>query len=322
MLPPSGPTVAPNATYSIVPRDVQTPYVQTFSMMVQRELGWATVLDVAYVGALGRQLPLVENINAASPGAGVDGMPFNVPAYGNRTSPIYLLTTGSTSNYNALQFNLTKRFSKNLALTFAYTFSKSLDYGGGLTPLQDNFDPRNNYGLSNFDRTNLLTISHVWQLPFGTGTNHLNSGVLGHILGPWQIDGIFRYASGSPWTPTADPGLCACPGNTVRADVVPSGYPTAIATIRFTSVSCPMLTASRTILWLNPKRVCTGTWEGTFFADPASPTTISPSSVHSYSWRIRGWNSGPRPITCLTRRSSPTLRSLTSTRVTLVRVLC
>ena len=69
----------------------------------------------------------------------------------------------------------------------------------------------------------ILTISHVWQLPFGTGTNHLSKGVIGHIVGPWQIDGMFRYASGSPWTPTADPALCNCPGNTVRAEVLPTG---------------------------------------------------------------------------------------------------
>jgi len=68
-----------------------------------------------------------------------------------------------------------------------------------------------------------LTISHVWQLPFGTGTNHLSHGWIGHIVGPWQIDGIFRYASGNPWTPTADSGACACPGNTVRADIVAAG---------------------------------------------------------------------------------------------------
>ena len=87
-------------------------------------------------------------------------------------------------NYNALQLNLTKRFSKNLALTVAYTWSKSLDNTNGLLPLQDNYAPTNNYALSNFDRTNTLTISHVWQLPFGAGTNHLSNGVFGHILGP------------------------------------------------------------------------------------------------------------------------------------------
>jgi len=224
----TGATTAANAAYYITPRNIQTPYVQSFNFMVQRDLGWATVLDVSYVGALGRQLPYTQNINAATAGSGTAGIPFNVSSFDGRTAPIYLRSTGTTSNYNAFQTNLTKRFSKNLALTFAYTYSKSLDYGSGLTPFQDNINTRNNYGPSDFDRTQMLTISHVWQLPFGTGTNHLNSGWVGRVLGPWQIDGIFRYASGSPWTPTADPALCACPGNTVRADVVPAGTSTVV----------------------------------------------------------------------------------------------
>ena len=224
----SGPTFAPNAAYYITPRNTQTPYVQSYNFMVQRDIGWATVVDLSYVGDLGRQLPFVYNLNAAAPGTSVAGLPFNVPAYGNHTAPIYVEGTGSTSNYNALQLNLTKRFSKNLAFTFGYTYSKSLDYGAGMVPLENNFDPRNNYGPSNFDHTSVLTFSHVWQLPFGTGTSHLNSGWVGHLVGPWQIDGVFHYASGAPWTPTADAGLCACPGNTVRADVVAAGSSTIV----------------------------------------------------------------------------------------------
>jgi hypothetical protein len=224
----AGAMVAPNATYNIVPRTIQMPYVQSFNFSIQRDLGWAAVLDVSYVGSEGRELPFVQNINAAPPGTGAAGEPFNVASYGYRTAPIYLDSTGANSNYNALQVNLAKRFSKNFSMTIAYTWSKSLDNTNGYLPLQDNYNTLNNYGLSNFDQTSVLTISHVWQLPFGTGTNHLSNGVLGHILGPWQIDGIFSYASGMPWTPTADSGLCACPGNTVRADVVPAGYATAI----------------------------------------------------------------------------------------------
>jgi hypothetical protein len=224
----SGAMVAPNATYYIEPRTVQTPYVQSFNVSVQRDIGWAGVLDVSYVGSLGRELPFVQDINAAAPGTGTAGEPYNVAAYGYHTAPIFLESTGATSNYNALQVNIAKRFSKNFSMTIAYTWSRALDDTDGYLPMQSAYNPLNNYGPANFDRTNTLTISHIWQLPFGAGTNHLSNGVLGHILGPWQIDGIFRYASGTPWTPTADAGLCACPGNTVRADVVPNGYSTVI----------------------------------------------------------------------------------------------
>ena len=213
-----------NMPLFIVPRNVQTPYVHSFNIMVQRDLGWGTVVDIAYVGNQGRQLPYTQNLNAAAPGTGAAGEPFNNALYNYQTAPVYLRSTGTTSNYNALQLNLTKRFTKDLGLQIAYTYGKSLDYGSGLVPFQNNLNQYANYGPSDFDRTHVLTISHVWQLPFGTGTSHLNSGILGHIVGPWQVDGIFRYATGTPWTPIADPAACNCPGNTVRAYVAPSGY--------------------------------------------------------------------------------------------------
>ena len=83
----TGAMVAPNATYFFEPRNLQTPYVQSFNFSVQRDIGWATVLDVSFVGSLGRQLPYVQNINAGTPGGGTAGEPFNVSAYGNRTAP-------------------------------------------------------------------------------------------------------------------------------------------------------------------------------------------------------------------------------------------
>ena len=305
-MPLSGPTVAPNAAYYFMPRNIQTPYVQSFNFMVQRDLGWATVLDLSYVGSLGRQLPYVYNINATAPGSGVAGNPFNVSAYGNQTAPLYELTRGLTSNYNALQLNVTKRFSKNLAFTLAYTYSKSLDYGnGGLTPLQDNFDPRNNYGPSNFDRTNVLTVSHVWQLPFGAGTNHLNQGWVGKVLGPWQIDGIFHYASGTPWTPTADSALCACPGNTVRADIVPAGVSTIVGYYPTFFGFFPFAYNVQNYALAQPQAGYFGNAGRNILRGGVSAATICHCSGLSCSWRIHGWSSGRKLITWPIRRSLP-----------------
>src|SRR5665213_1711648 len=71
-------------------------------------------------------------------------------------------------------------------------------------------NPLANYGPSNFDRSHIFTFTHNWQLPFGTGPGHFNTGVLSHILGPWELDGILRSATGLPFTPTASaaPGQC------------------------------------------------------------------------------------------------------------------
>jgi hypothetical protein len=196
-------------------------------VQVQRDLTHGIVMDIGYVGNLGRQLPYLRNLNAAQPGTGVAGLPF-YGQYG-RTANVLEADTGLTSNYNALQVNFTKRFSQNLAFTLAYTYSKALDYSDSLTPLVNNLDIRRNYGPADFDRTHQLTLTHVWQLPIGAGTHHLSEGMVGRILGPWQLNGILRYATGTPFTPTADAAACACPGNTPVADVSYLGQTNVVA---------------------------------------------------------------------------------------------
>src|SRR5439155_19214537 len=138
-------------------------------------------------------------------------------------------TTGLTSNYNSLQATLTKRFGQNLSFTMAYTWSKALDYGAGWqTPLLNNLDVWSNYGPADWDRTHMFTLSHVWRLPIGAESGILHEGIIGKILGPWQLDGMFRWVSGTPFTVTADPTLCNCPGNTPTASTVVTGVNTSL----------------------------------------------------------------------------------------------
>ncbi len=216
LIPSSG-TLASNAGVYYTPSDVQTPYVQNYSFQLQQDLRYGMLLDIGYVGNLGRQLPYVREMNAAMPGTGVAGLPYYTQF--GRTGSVLQQTTGLTSNYNSLQANLTKRFSQGLSFSLAYTYSKALDYSDSLYPLVNNLNVRSNYGPADFDRTHVLTLTHVWQLPFGAGTHFASKGVLGKVLGPWQLNGVLRYATGLPFTPTADPVACACPGNTPVANV-------------------------------------------------------------------------------------------------------
>lgn len=215
-------TTAPNETYYVTPSQVRTPYVQFYTFNVQQDVTHGILFDIGYVGNLGRELPYTQDLNAALPGAGAVGQAFYRLG---QTAPVYLRGTGYNSNYNSLQANITKRFSQGIAFTAAYTYSKSLDYGEGLTPFLNNNNPAANYGPSNFDRTNVFTLTHSLQLPFGTNAHFLNQGIVGRILGPWELNGILRYASGLPFTPTASAAQCMCPGNTPTANVTPGpGY--------------------------------------------------------------------------------------------------
>lgn len=203
----------PNQPLNYTARDSQMPYVQTTTLMVQSDLGNGILLDLGYVGNRGRHLPYSRELNAAMPGLGLAGMP---GAQFGRTASFTDRGTGTNSNYNALQANLTKRFAAGLALAGAYTYGKVLDTGFQQT---NPFGNNNNYGPADFDRKHILAMSHLWQLPFGPGSAYLKEGWAAQILGSWQLNGILRYASGSPYSVFADPLNCNCPGvGLVRAD--------------------------------------------------------------------------------------------------------
>jgi len=208
-VPAAGSTAA-NLPYAVTPRGLNTPYLQTFSAMVQADLGNSLLFDIGYVGNLGRQLPY-DTPQSGLPGSGLTGQAFG------RTASLNQFQTGLTSNYNSLQVNLTKRFAAGLAFTGAYTYSKVLDYG---TFLADPFTRVNNYGPADWDRTHILSLSHVWRLPFGANGNHFKTGWTSQVLGNWELNGILRWATGSPYTVTSDPLACACLG----VGAVPSNF--------------------------------------------------------------------------------------------------
>jgi len=121
------------------------------------------------------------------------------------------------SNYHAAQFTLRRRFSSGLGFGLAYTFGKSIDNqsvdpvgassGGGLstTTSRAPVDIRNfrdERGRSDFDRTQVLSASSVWELPFGHGKRFFNSGpgAVNQVLGGWTVNSIFTYQSGEPFS--------------------------------------------------------------------------------------------------------------------------
>ncbi len=210
---------AGNLPAAVIPHHLETPYVQTFSLQVQQDFYYGTMLSLGYVGALDRHLPFNEELNAALPGAGAVGLPFG--SFGRTASTLYY-DNGLTSNYNSLQVSLSKRFSQGLSFLASYTWSKALGYTGNNGMLLNPFDLRSNYGPLDYDRQHTLVISHLWELPFGRHGSNLVSTV----LGGWQLNGVATWQTGTPLTVTADPLLCACPGNTVLASVNGSGLVT------------------------------------------------------------------------------------------------
>ncbi len=184
----------------------QTPYMQTYSFNVQRQVTPSLLFQVGYAGSRGVHLLEAFNINEVEPGPG-DLASRRLIQPLNNVSTIYYMFPRNSSNYNSLQIKLEKRMSRGLQFLVSYTWSKSLDYnvneasGGGYvyTP-QTYTNQKAGYGLSGFDLEHRFVASWVYELPFGAGRQFATSGLLSRIVGGWEFDGIGTFQSGYPFS--------------------------------------------------------------------------------------------------------------------------
>ena len=121
-----------------------------------------------------------------------------------------LLSYNSNSSYNALQTTLSRRFSRGLAFSTSFWFSKTLDYVSSMNVAgsaprlvsgendiaQNPFDLRAEHGPSLFDARRRWTANATWQLP----APRQAFGWVRAIAAGWQLNGIATVSSGTPFT--------------------------------------------------------------------------------------------------------------------------
>ncbi|MES1260822.1 MAG: hypothetical protein ABUS49_03725, partial [Acidobacteriota bacterium] len=190
--------ITPAATTSFNP-DFRTPYTQQWNFNVQRQFPFEMVLTTAYVGSKSSRLFGSHNLNPAIYGPGATVGNTQARRIYQDFGTIEEESTVGYSQYHSLQVTLNKRFSRGFTLLLAYTFSKDI----GLTSSQGEGslgtrDPNNwnlDKGLLSTDRTHILAISSVWELP----SNYPNR-LLKAVLGGWEATGIFTANTGAPLT--------------------------------------------------------------------------------------------------------------------------
>lgn len=186
--------------------DLQSTRAMQWSFGIQRELVADLLLDVSYVGT--RTLGLIANvnINQSVPGPGPQGP--RRPFYGvnPRVENIVYRTNYGSAKYHSLQTRVEKRASRGLSVSLSYTWSHYLANagninGGGNGPPQDARCYRCEWGSTPEDRRHIMVLNHVWELPFGRGRQFANQGLLGHIVGNWNLSGIWSMSTGEHFTP-------------------------------------------------------------------------------------------------------------------------
>jgi hypothetical protein len=116
-----------------------------------------------------------------------------------------LLENFSSSNYNAGEVQVRRRFSNGLILQASYVWSKAIDDADGsqtnFQPLLDNGTPQIERSRASYDVPNAFKANFNYELPFGKGHAWApNSNLLNKIVSGWNVSSIFTWQSGSPFS--------------------------------------------------------------------------------------------------------------------------
>jgi len=200
------------------------PKVYNYSLAIQHQLPWATLVEVAFAGNYGTQLSVSKAINFLPrsfyvlPG-GTPPVP-STTLLGQVTNPMAGKIAGSSLNnattayqnlqipypefggisestrplgkslYNSLQVSVEKRLQAGLQGRFSFTWNKIMQETSYLNDQDDwNMLARVQAG----EPSKVATLSMTYMLPiFNKGT-----GFVHNVLGGWEMNGILRYLNGS-----------------------------------------------------------------------------------------------------------------------------
>jgi hypothetical protein len=203
-------------TFAIDP-NFQIGYLHYWQASIQQNLTSSLVATITYNGDKG-----THQMQQFLPNTFPQGIAAN-PAL----SGYAYLTSGGNSNYNAVSFQLQRRFRSGLSGNLVYTFSKAIDDSQGLGGRGTNATYAQNWqdltaerSLSPFNRTHTLNANLQWSTGQGTRGGGLLSGWKGALAKDWTFTTTIALGSGLPETPIYANRLTSGTGinGTVRAE--------------------------------------------------------------------------------------------------------
>jgi len=210
--------------------DLDNPYINIYNLSLQHELPWDTVATLGYAGSRGIHLLRSSDVNTAVPIIRSDGtlfFPVGAPRQNTAFSTIELKSSDGNSWYNALIFELRKRFSRAFTVQSSYTFSRNIDTtqastffsdatNGTTTAFPEFPGLQYNKGPADYHAKHNWVVNFIWEIPFARNL----SGTAKTLLDGWQLAGIGNARSGNPltvfvqanrsrslWQPSLGPGI-------------------------------------------------------------------------------------------------------------------
>lgn len=220
LIPGSFPTGAADVS-NIIPSNLQAAsiesnphrnYVMIWNLNVQQQLTADTTMTLGYVGNHGvHMLDREDDVNSVLPTATPQGLLWPSPrGSGTKLNPnvgdIRGLYWGGDSEYDALELGVLKRMSHGFQVQGSYTWGKAIDTGSASVigdPFTNSisslfwFCKKCRRGLSDFSIAHTLVANYLWDAPTPKDWGAISS----HLLGGWEVGGVFTAETGVPITP-------------------------------------------------------------------------------------------------------------------------
>lgn len=189
---------------------IKSPYSLQWSLGIQKELASSLMAEVSYSASRGVHLASQQDVAVPVPQF-INGITYfapNAPLLTPNFSRLQWYSTGASSSYHALRTLLTKRMAGGLHFQTAYTWSKALDIQSSHEQAElsdfnvmDAFNMGRDWGPANFHVAHVFTANFSYELPFGPGRSWAQDthGVLGGLIGGWQVSGILSATTGTPF---------------------------------------------------------------------------------------------------------------------------
>jgi hypothetical protein len=172
------------------------PYAMNYTLGIQRALTSSLVLETAFVGTRGVKFNMTRQANQIDRITGLRPNPNDIQ--------VNYIDNSQQTNFNSWQTSLRQRTTRGLLLNVHYTWGKALSYTGGDTGhgsygdtrggIEDFGNVKIERSLSTGDIAHAVVVDWVYQAP----TPFPNSLAGRHVLGGWQISGIWRSQTGVP----------------------------------------------------------------------------------------------------------------------------
>ncbi|HEX8137302.1 MAG TPA: carboxypeptidase regulatory-like domain-containing protein [Pyrinomonadaceae bacterium] len=182
------------ASVTTIDPQIKNGYSEQASLQIERALPGHASLSVGYLHLRGLHLLLSRNVNVPTAPASA-GIP-NLGRPRSDFANINRFESAGDSYYDGMTVSVNKQTGRWAQLRLSYTLSKAIDDAGNFffsTP-QDNFNLRDDRGLSDNDQRHRLTLSGSLEVPAVKRGSSLR-----HALAGLQLSYIFTYGSRLPF---------------------------------------------------------------------------------------------------------------------------